>query len=86
MKHRAALHALRVRAIIAPLIVSVEGVASHAVDDPVLSTALSGHADYLVTGDADLRRLGRIDSVSIVTPREFLDILDQPAPSPKSNV
>ena len=36
---------------IVPLTVTVRGVASHPEDDLVLAPALSGHADYLVTGD-----------------------------------
>jgi hypothetical protein len=31
--------------------------------------------DYLVTGDEQLQRLGRYESVRIVSPREFPDIL-----------
>lgn len=34
-----------------PITVSVHGVATHAADDLVLATAVSGNADYLVTGD-----------------------------------
>src|SRR4051794_34858444 len=30
---------------------SVQGVGTHPEDDPILATALSGRADYLVTGD-----------------------------------
>lgn len=52
-----------------------EPTASHPEDDRILSTALSGGADYLVTGDAQLRRLNTFHGVVIVTPREFLDLL-----------
>lgn len=45
-------------ATVVPLTVSVQGVASHPEDDLVLATALSGHAEYLVTGDRQLLRLG----------------------------
>src|SRR4051795_7996466 len=34
---------------------SVQGVATHPEDDPILATALSVRADYLVTGDRRLR-------------------------------
>jgi uncharacterized protein len=49
--------------------------AAHASDDLILSTADAGNADYLVTGDAELRKLERYRGVRIVTPREFLDVL-----------
>jgi putative PIN family toxin of toxin-antitoxin system len=45
-------------------------------DNPVLATALTGGAEWLVTGDqSDLIHLGRIRGVRIVTAREFLDNL-----------
>ncbi|MHB0870774.1 MAG: putative toxin-antitoxin system toxin component, PIN family [Chloroflexota bacterium] len=53
----------------------VHGVATHPEDDLILATALSAGADYLVTGDAKLQRLGRYKGVAMVSPREFLDIL-----------
>jgi len=53
-----------------------EPVATHPEDDLILSTADSGKVDYLVTGDGRLRRLGRYGSIAILTPREFLDLLD----------
>jgi putative PIN family toxin of toxin-antitoxin system len=49
-------------------------------DDMVLAAALGGHADYLVTGDADLLDLrGRpeVGTLHIVTVPEFLTILNQ---------
>lgn len=44
-------------------------------DDGVLATAVLGHADYLVTGDRRLQRLGEYQGVKIVTARSFLEIL-----------
>ncbi len=41
-------------------------------DNKFLSLAVAGQADYLVSGDKDLRVLGKIDSIPIVTPAEFL--------------
>jgi putative PIN family toxin of toxin-antitoxin system len=53
----------------------VSGVATHPEDDLILATAISGRADYLVTGDRQLQRLGSYCNVSIVSPRDFLTIL-----------
>ena len=42
-------------------------------DAPVLGTAVSGRADLLVTGDADLLVLRRYAGILIVTPRQCYD-------------
>ena len=55
----------------------VYNVATHVEDDLVLSTALSGNADYLVTGDRRFRQLGSFEGVTLLTPVEFLTVLDR---------
>ena len=70
-----ALEVLRARAITVTLTVLVQGVASHPEDDLVLATALSANADYLVTGDRQLQKLGMYEGVVILSPRAFLDVL-----------
>ena len=59
-----------------PVTAQVQGVATHPEDDLILATAISGNADYLVTGDRQLLALGSYGGVRIVTPRDFLAILD----------
>jgi hypothetical protein len=44
-------------------------------DDMIVATAVLAKADYLATGDHDLRTLGEHSGVHIVTPRQFLDTL-----------
>jgi len=44
-------------------------------DIPVLGTALSGDAHALVTGDAELLRMDRFESVPILSPRAFFERL-----------
>lgn len=46
-------------------------------DDVVLTTAVAGKADAIVTGDDDLLTLEIYEGIRIVTPREFLDLLDR---------
>lgn len=47
-------------------------------DDPIIATAVAAKADYLVTGDrAHLLPIGHYESIRIVSPRVFLDILDR---------
>lgn len=52
------------------------GVATHPEDDLILATAVSAEAQYLVTGDAKLQRLRHYQGVTIVNPREFVEILE----------
>lgn len=63
--------------IVTPDTVVVIGIATHWQDDLVLSAAVSGNADYLVTGDADFRRVGEYQGVKLRTPAEFLWELDE---------
>ena len=46
-------------------------------DDYLLAYALVGEADYLVTGDKDLLELqGQITGLEILTPAQFIDVLE----------
>lgn len=53
----------------------VAGVAPDDADDQVLATAISGRADYLVTGDQGLLALSQFEGVRIISPRVFLEVL-----------
>ncbi len=56
----------------------VTGVATHPEDDPILATALSAQADYLVTGDRSLReRIPSFRGIPLVSPAEFLHVLSR---------
>ncbi|NCS24368.1 MAG: putative toxin-antitoxin system toxin component, PIN family [Microcystis aeruginosa BS13-02] len=51
-------------------------------DNIILATAIAGNADYLVSGDkSDLLKLGIIEDILIITPRQALDILQQLIPT-----
>jgi putative PIN family toxin of toxin-antitoxin system len=71
------LAALRRRSVVVPITAVISGVASHPEDDLVLATAVSGDANYLVTEDKQLLALGAYQSVLIVSPRDFLALLDR---------
>lgn len=47
-------------------------VCRDADDDWVLATAIAGRAEVILTGDADLLKLGAFRGISILTPRQFL--------------
>lgn len=78
-----ALTVLRQAGTVVPITAHVQGVASHPEDDLVLATAISGRAEYLVTGDAGLRAVGAYQGVMVVSPRRFLEILQQHATQPQ---
>jgi putative PIN family toxin of toxin-antitoxin system len=46
-------------------------------DDVVLATAVAGTADAIVTGDGDLLVLKKFRGTRILSPRQFLEILDR---------
>lgn len=46
-------------------------------DDKFLACAFEAKASYLITGDEDLLVLKEYEGIIIVTPREFLDILNE---------
>ena len=46
-------------------------------DDVVLATALAGKADVIVTGDDDLLVLKKFRGIEILSPRQFLELLDR---------
>jgi uncharacterized protein len=65
---------------VVPITEEVHNVATHLEDDFILATAVSAKADYLVTGDTKLQRLGKYQDVTILSPRRFLEILKQEVP------
>jgi putative PIN family toxin of toxin-antitoxin system len=45
-------------------------------DDWVIACAVVGKADFIVSGDKDLLELDQIDEIKILTPAQFLEILN----------
>jgi putative PIN family toxin of toxin-antitoxin system len=74
--HAAAMSALRDDAQHVAISSVVRGVASHPEDDLVPAAAVSGEAAYLVTGDRQLQSLDQFQDVAIVSPRDFLTLLE----------
>jgi uncharacterized protein len=63
--------------LLQPLTVHVTGIATHPEDDEVVATALSAQAPYLVTGDKPLLDRDAYRGTRLLTPRQFLDVLNQ---------
>lgn len=74
-----ALDSLRLDGVMQPITVDVAGVASHTEDDVVLATALSARAKYLVTGDKRLQERVAYRGTLLLSPRQFLAILESEA-------
>ncbi len=53
----------------------VHGVAEDDEDDLVLATAVAAKADFLVTGDKYLLRIGEFRGIPILSPRDFLNMM-----------
>ncbi len=47
-------------------------------DDKFLETAIRGEASCIITGDADLLALDPFNGPRILTPRTFLNLVEQP--------
>src|SRR4051812_31960232 len=63
-----------------PITISVTGVATHPEDDPILATAMSVRAGYLVTGDRRLRdRVPSFQGIPLISPSEFRNVLSREA-------
>lgn len=71
------LSLLRDRATIVIPVTTVQGVADDEEDDLVLATGVAGSVTHLVTGDRGLLALGTYHDMVILTPRDFLSVLEQ---------
>ena len=52
----------------------IQKISRDSRDDPILATAVAGHAKYIVTLDKDLLVLKEYKGVLIITPAEFGEI------------
>ena len=48
-------------------------------DDKFLALALTGHADFILSGDQDLLSLHPFRGIEILNPRQYLDRFQQPS-------
>jgi uncharacterized protein len=70
------LAALPTRAIWIVPTLRISVISRDPDDNRVLEAAVSGQADYVVTSDRDLLDLGKHGGIKIVSPRDFLAVLD----------
>ncbi|MEA3339222.1 MAG: putative toxin-antitoxin system toxin component, PIN family [Chloroflexota bacterium] len=55
---------------------NIPGVTRDSKNDPVVACAVEGEARFIVSGDRDLLVLGAYQGVRVITPREFLTLLE----------
>ena len=48
-------------------------------DDAVVDCAVEAKAMYIVSGDAHLTSLGTVEGITVLTPRQFVDLLGLPS-------
>lgn len=75
-----ALALMRARATLVVPVPTVPGIAADEEDDLVLATAVAGNAEYLVTSDGFLQGLGQFQGITILSPRQFLEMLVRESP------
>ncbi len=52
-----------------------ESICRDKDDDEILALAISAGVDYIITGDKDLLILGDFQSIPVVSPRDFVNII-----------
>ncbi len=52
-----------------------ESICKDKIDIKFLECAISGKADFLVSGDKDLISIGKIENIKIITPAELRKFL-----------
>ena len=68
--------AIGLNAEVVPGVITVDAVEADPDDDKYVSAAIEGLAQYVVSGDAHLLELRVYESIRIVKPKAFLDVLD----------
>lgn len=73
---RDVLALLRVESHLVVPVTTIHGVCEDEEDDLVLATAVAGDVPFLVSGDKGMLALGHYHGITILTPRDFLSVLD----------
>lgn len=64
-------------AILTPGQFKIEAVPDDPDDNEIIACAIEGEAEYIVTGDPHLKDLKAYQSIQIVSPKEFWNILEK---------
>ncbi len=74
-KRKRYISAIRAFAEVVPVVTVVSAVRDDPKDNPILACAKDGQADYIVSGDPHLCKLGTFEGIKIVAANEFLNDL-----------
>lgn len=58
------------------MLLNVPPVTRDPSDDQVIACAVAARAEYLVTGDDDMLVVAEYQGIRIISPRQFLDLLE----------
>lgn len=64
-------------AILIPTTLDLKIIKKDPTDDKYIMAAIEGKADYIVSGDQHLLELKKYENIKIITPREFVEILEE---------
>lgn len=76
-KAQAFVQLLRDLAILTPGKLTVQAVLADPKDDHVVACALEGEAGFIVSGDRHLRELKEYEGIHVLSPAQFLGLLQQ---------
>lgn len=71
------LDMLSMRSVVTPDVKLSQAVVRDEKDDKFLACAVEGNADLIVTGDNDLLILDEYKGIKIITPKEFVALLQR---------
>ena len=60
-----------------PALLEIDVIQTDPTDNKWIVAAVEGNADYIVSGDEHLKRLGSYQGIPIVTPAQFVKILEE---------
>jgi putative PIN family toxin of toxin-antitoxin system len=72
----ALLNLLETKALHTPGRLQLSVIQDDPDDNMILSCAVEGKAGYIISGDNHLLRIKEYDGIHILTPRQFLDVLE----------
>jgi len=70
------LFKIQQNAIVVPPTLDLKVIKQDPTDDKYIIAAVQGNANYIVSGDKHLLALKEYQGIQIVTPREFVEILE----------
>jgi len=74
-----ALHQIQELCLFVHPSIKIQAIRQDPADNRVLECAVEGKADFIVSGDSDLLKLGKFHGIRIYSPKDFLGVLKEKA-------